>query len=354
MLHPRQVLQGAQSGAALLPVCDHYSGTPLRMRKSLELQAQLSEEFGRCVFDATLDCEDGAPVGAEAEQAHRIAELALEQARLTSEGRRVNRVGVRVHPVGHPAFESDVQTIMGRAGTVLDYLMLPKVESLADVERALTAIDHAGRSARALVGLPALPMHVLIESPGALAQVVAIAAHPRVESLSFGLMDFVSAHGGAIPASAMAYDASSQGGLDQFSHPLVRRAKLEIAAACHAHAKVPSHCVVTEFRDTAALERAAQQAAQALGFTRMWSIHPDQIRPILRAFAPPAQAIEQAQRIIEAALAQDWAPIAVDGVLHDRASYRYFWNLLESAQRSGVRLAPAMQSLLSAPAGAAH
>ncbi len=354
MLHPRQVLQGAQSGAALLPVCDHYSGTPLRMRKSLDLQAQLSEEFGRCVFDATLDCEDGAPVGAEAEQAHRIAELALEQARLTSEGRRVNRVGARVHPVDHPAFESDVQTIVGRAGTVLDYLMLPKVESLADVERALTAIDRAGRSARALAGLPALPLHVLIESPGALAQVVAIAAHPRVESLSFGLMDFVSAHGGAIPASAMAYDASGQGGLDQFSHPLVRRAKLEIAAACHAHAKVPSHCVVTEFRDAAALERAAQQAAQALGFTRMWSIHPDQIRPILRAFAPPAQAIEQAQRIIEAALAQDWAPIAVDGVLHDRASYRYFWNLLESAHRSGVRLAPAMQSLLSQPVGAAH
>ncbi len=354
MLHPRQVLQGAQSGAALLPVCDHYSGTPLRMRKSLDLQAQLSEEFGRCVFDATLDCEDGAPVGAEAEQAHRIAELALEQARLTSEGRRVNRVGARVHPVDHPAFESDVQTIVGRAGTVLDYLMLPKVESLADVERALTAIDRAGRSARALAGLPALPLHVLIESPGALAQLVAIAAHPRVESLSFGLMDFVSAHGGAIPASAMAYDASGQGGLDQFSHPLVRRAKLEIAAACHAHAKVPSHCVVTEFRDAAALERAAQQAAQALGFTRMWSIHPDQIRPILRAFAPPAQAIEQAQRIIEAALAQDWAPIAVDGVLHDRASYRYFWNLLESAHRSGVRLAPAMQSLLSQPVGAAH
>ena len=354
MLHPRQVLQGAQSGAALLPVCDHYSGTPLRMRKSLDLQAQLSEEFGRCVFDATLDCEDGAPVGAEAEQAHRIAELALEQARLTSEGRRVNRVGARVHPVDHPAFESDVQTIVGRAGTVLDYLMLPKVESLADVERALTAIDRAGRSARALAGLPALPLHVLIESPGALAQVVAIAAHPRVESLSFGLMDFVSAHGGAIPASAMAYDASGQGGLDQFSHPLVRRAKLEIAAACHAHAKVPSHCVVTEFRDAAALERAAQQAAQALGFTRMWSIHPDQIRPILRAFAPPAQAIEQAQRIIEAALAQDWAPIAVDGVLHDRASYRYFWNLLESAHRSGVRLAPAIQSLLSQPVGSAH
>jgi citrate lyase subunit beta/citryl-CoA lyase len=302
----------------------------------------------------TLDCEDGAPVGGELEQAHRIAALAVEQASITVGGRRLNRVGVRVHPLDHLAFAGDVQTIVGGDATALDYLMLPKVESVADVDAALAAIDQAVGRTRSDAGLPTLPLHVLIESPGALAQVVAIAAHPRVESLSFGLMDFVSAHGGAIPASAMAYDASGQGGLDQFSHPLVRRAKLEIAAACHAHAKVPSHCVVTEFGDAAALERAAQQAAQALGFTRMWSIHPDQIRPILRAFAPPAQAIEQAQRIIEAALAQDWAPIAVDGVLHDRASYRYFWNLLESAHRSGVRLAPAMQSLLSQPVGAAH
>ena len=45
----------------------------------------------------------------------------------------------------------------------------------------------------------------------------------------------------------------------QFEHPLVVRAKLEIAAACHAHGKVPSHCVVTEFKNPAALEACAQK-----------------------------------------------------------------------------------------------
>jgi citrate lyase subunit beta/citryl-CoA lyase len=88
-----------------------------------------------------------------------------------------------------------------------------------------------------------------------------------VQSLSFGLMDFVSAHGGAIPASAMA----SAG---QFTHPLVVRAKLEIASACHAHGKVPSHCVVTEFSDMVAMQAAASRAAREFGYTRMWSIHP--------------------------------------------------------------------------------
>ena len=46
-----------------LPVCDHYSGVEARMRKSLQLQAEMTQEFGACVFDVTLDCEDGAPVG---------------------------------------------------------------------------------------------------------------------------------------------------------------------------------------------------------------------------------------------------------------------------------------------------
>jgi hypothetical protein len=36
--------------------------------------------------------------------------------------------------------------------------------------------------------------------------------------------------------------------------------------------------------------------------------------------------------------------------LHDRASYRYFWQVMESAHRSGVQLAPALQTLLNRPA----
>jgi len=144
-------------------------------------------------------------------------------------------------------------------------------------------------------------------------------------------MDFVSAHGGAIPASAM-------GVRGQFEHPLVVRAKLEIAAACHAFGKVPSHCVVTEFKDTAALQAAATQASQSLGYTRMWSIHPAQIRPILAAFAPAMAQVQEAAEILVAAAAKHWAPISHQGVLHDRASYRYYWQLLERAHRTAMPL----------------
>ena len=44
---------------------------------------------------------------------------------------------------------------------------------------------------------------------------------------------------------------------------------------------------------------------------------------------------EDASRILLAAQAADWGPIADQGLLHDRASYRYFWDLLKRAQSSG-------------------
>ena len=322
MKHPREILLGAQAAGGQLPVCDHYSGVEARMLKSLQLQSELAEEFGACVFDVTLDCEDGAPVGGEADHAALVTRIALE-AGVDA------RVAVRVHPVDHPAFESDMAVIAGQAGHRLTHVMVPKVESLDDVRRAETALVAASADH--------LPLHVLIESPAAVHRAFEIAAHPQVQSLSFGLMDFVSAHGGAIPAQAM----SSAG---QFTHPLVVRAKLEIAAACHAHGKVPSHCVVTELTDSEALRAAATRAAQELGYTRMWSIHPGQIRPILDAFAPQERDIERASAIIEAAALADWAPIRHDNQLHDRASYRYYWQVIERAHQTGRPLPDTIQS----------
>lgn len=323
MTHPREVLQG--TGVAIpLPVCDHYCGVEARMVKSLALQTELAQEFGNCVFDVTLDCEDGAPVGGEKDHAVMVCALANQA--------QSSRLAARVHPVDHPIFEQDVEIIVGGAAQALCHVMIPKVDSLADVERALACIDRAAQSSGRV---DPLPIQVLIESPLAVHRVSAIVAHPRVQSASFGLMDFVSAHGGAIPASAMKMSAQSLAeDLDQFSHPLVVRAKLEIAAACHAFGKVASHCVVTEFKNTVLLEAAVRRASRALGFGRMWSIHPDQIRPILAAFAPDSAEILRASRIICSAHAADWAPISVDGILHDRASYRYFWQTLVRAHQT--------------------
>jgi citrate lyase subunit beta / citryl-CoA lyase len=336
MLHPRDILLGAQAGAISLPVCDHYCGVEARIAKSLQLQAEMMQEFGTCVFDVTLDCEDGAPVGGEIDHANMVISSVLSAcvapkivANLgykLDDKKPKRRVAVRVHAVDHASFESDIDIVVGKAGAYLSHVMVPKVDTLADVERAVVLIDAAHTAADA--SSKPLPIHVLLESPKAIHNAFVIAGHPRVQSLSFGLMDFVSSHGGAIPASAM-------GLAGQFTHPLVVRAKLAISSACHAHGKVPSHCVVTEFSDADAIKNAATQAANTMGFTRMWSIHPSQIRPILAAFSPNEQDTDEATHIIAAGVGADWAPISYKGALHDRASYRYFWQVLERAHQTG-------------------
>ena len=318
-LHPRLALfEPDEPVAGSLPVCDHYAGVEARMRKSLALQAEMGP-----VFDVTLDNEDGAPVGGEVEHAQLIAEL------LGSAANVHGRVGVRLLPLRHPAFGDVLATVL-RATKRPAYLMLPKPEGLADVQAAAQAVDAAGGAN--------VPLHALVETHGALREVFAIAAHPRIESLSFGLMDFVSAHRGAIPLRAMSADG-------QFDHPLVVRAKLEIAAACHAHGKTPSHSVVTEFRDTEALQDAARMASRMMGYTRMWSIHPAQVPVIVAALAPDEAEVAQAIEVLQAAQAVHWAPTShrFEGTdtLHDRASYRYFWQLLERAHRSAPGKLPA-------------
>lgn len=209
------------------------------MCKSIALQQELGG-----IFDITLDCEDGAAAGNE------IAHAKLVAALVASSDNLYQRLGARVHDVHHAAFEQDLELILPTCADALAYLVLPKINNTAELQAALQRINHFGKKSNGQL----IPVHVLIETHGALAEVQQIAALPQVECLSFGLMDFVSSHFGAIPASAM----RSPG---QFNHPLVLRAKLEIAAACHRYGKVASHNVSTEIIDVNVVANDARRAA---------------------------------------------------------------------------------------------
>lgn len=313
VLTPAEVLYDGAPPPAILPCCDHYAGSEKLMRKSLALQTEMGP-----VFDVTLDCEDGAAVGREAEHAELIAEL------LGSDDNRFGRVGVRIHDFSHPHWRDDVRIVL-RAARAPAYMTLPKVANAADAAEMSAFIEGTRRELG--IAKP-IPVDVLVETHGALAQAGALAALPMVGTLSFGLMDFVSAHHGAIPDSAM----RSPG---QFEHPLVRRAKLEIAAACHAHGKTPSHNVTTEVRDMSVVASDAKRARDEFAYTRMWSIHPAQIQPIVDAFAPRADEVALATEILLAAQAANWGPMRHGDTLHDRASYRYYWSVLRRAQATG-------------------
>ena len=82
------------------------------------------------------------------------------------------------------------------------------------------------------------------------------------------------------------------------------RAKLEISAACHAHGKTPSHNVTTDIRNASAVIDDATRARNQFGYTRMWSIHPDQIRHIVKSMSPADVEIDEAAQILTKAPAR--------------------------------------------------
>lgn len=314
-LHPSEVLHAGGRPFPALAACEHYAGSEKLIAKALQLQNELGP-----VFDITADCEDGAPAGGEIEHATMVARL------LNSQENKHHRMGVRIHDAHHEFWRADIEILLREAAPRIPYVVLPKPTCLADVQAQLAWMaDTLARHKHAAT----IPVHVLIETPGALRDAWQIAALPEVESLDFGLMDFVSAHHGAIPATAM----RSPG---QFTHPLIVRAKCEIAAAALGNGIVPAHNVTTEMRDTTVVAADARRARLEFGFLRMWSIHPNQIQPIVEAMRPDFAEVAEAAAILVAAQNADWGPIQREGRLHDRASYRYYWELLQRARSTGM------------------
>lgn len=315
MQHPNAVLFAGEKHFPALPAVDHYAGSQKLMQKAMQLQAELGP-----VFDVTCDCEDGAKAGAEREHAEMAASMVM------SADNKFDRVGARIHDITTDFWRQDLETLVYHAGKRLAFLTIPKVRSLEDAQLQLETLRDIERQCRLDRHIP---VHLLIETHGALRQVWDIAALPGLESLDFGLMDFVSAHHGAIPGAAM----RSPG---QFDHPLVARAKLEISAAALANGLIPSHNVTTELKDIDHIRNDAKRARNEFGYLRMWSIHPNQIIPIVEAMRPDFSEVSLACEIVVAAQEADWGPIQHAGKLHDRASYRYYWELLERAHNTGM------------------
>jgi citrate lyase subunit beta / citryl-CoA lyase len=315
--HPDQVLFQGEKPFPVIPSCEHFAGSEKLILKALELQTKLGP-----IFDVTCDCEDGAPAGQEKSHAEMIVSI------LTSTHNAHKMAGARIHDYTHPHWKQDIDILVGGAGEQLAYITIPKSTSAA---QAAEMIAYAQGVAKVRNVKREIPIHILVETHGALREAFQLAALPWVQVLDFGLMDFVSGHHGALPASSM----RSPG---QFEHPLLVRAKTEVVAAALAHGVVPSHNVSLDLKNAYNVFRDAWRARNEFGFLRMWSIYPAQIPAIVDAMKPDLTEVVDAANILLAAQRADWGPIQYQGELHDRATYRYFWELLKKAKVTGVKV----------------
>ncbi|MFA6120595.1 MAG: aldolase/citrate lyase family protein [Sideroxydans sp.] len=316
-IHPNQALFGGEKPFPIIPSCEHFAGSEKLILKALSLQDSLGP-----IFDITCDCEDGAAAGQEREHAEMIVRV------LNSEANKHRMAGARIHDYTHAAWRLDVDILVGGAGKLLAYITIPKCTKAAQAAEMIAYIQKVAASH----GITRqIPIHILVETHGALHEVYEIAALPWLQVIDFGLMDFVSGHHGAIPASAM----RSPG---QFEHRLLARAKAQVVAAALAHGVVPAHNVTLDLKNTETTFSDASRARNEFGFLRMWSIYPTQIPAIVDAMKPNYDEVTVASNILLAAQVAEWGPIQYDGELHDRATYRYFWEVLQKAKITNVAI----------------
>jgi citrate lyase subunit beta / citryl-CoA lyase len=317
LVHPSEALFKGEKQFPVIPSCEHFAGSEKLIVKALELQDRLGP-----IFDITCDCEDGAQAGKEKEHAEMVVRV------LGSPANKRRMAGVRIHDYTHPAWKQDVDVVVSGAGAVLSYITIPKATSAAQVAEMIIHVEQvaAKHGVRRQI-----PIHALVETHGALKDAAEIARLPGMQVLDFGLMDFVSGHHGAIPAAAM----RSPG---QFEHKLLARAKTEVVAAALAHGVIPAHNVTLDLKNSYQTYQDAWRARHEFGFLRMWSIYPAQIQPIVDAMKPDYSEVRDAAAILLAAQAAEWGPIQYAGELHDRATFRYFWEILQKAKVTGVEL----------------
>lgn len=202
-----------------------------------------------------LDLEDSVP---EADKDRARDGLA---AAVASVGQGGARVFVRINAGPRQAADADAARRAGAKG-----LVVPKVE------RAATLDDLA------------LDAVALIESPAALLDARAIAAHPRVVALALGSEDFVALTGGhPVP--------------DVLRHP-----KLMLHYAAKAEGKL-SLGLLQSIADYTDLDRLAAAAAEARmhGFDGATCVHPSAVPVLNAAFSPSADEQAWAERVLAAA-----------------------------------------------------
>jgi citrate lyase subunit beta/citryl-CoA lyase len=202
---------------------------------------------------------------------------------------------VRVNGPSTGYFEEDIRAAVACAPFGV---CVPKCESAADVEQTSLALRGAGHGEE----IRLLPF---VESALGIVNAATIAAaSDRVVGLALGSEDL---------AADMGLRRTKEGGeLVYF--------RSTVAAAARAVGAVPIDGVFIDFSDPEGLERDAS-AGRALGFGGKQIIHPSQIEPVARAYAPTSDELDRARRIVAAfdeAEREGRGVVVVDGRMIDR------------------------------------
>jgi citrate lyase subunit beta/citryl-CoA lyase len=181
-------------------------------------------------------------------------------------------------------------------------LVLPKVESAHHLRLLAEAIDEIEVERGMPIGTTKLL--AMVETAEAFFEMPEIArAHPRVVALTLGAEDF----------------ALSIGMLPEAEGLFFPKQQMIIAARAAGILPMGFLGTVADFRDLVAF-RATIQRSRRLGFLGAACIHPSQVAILNEEYAPQADDVAHAERVVgayEKATAQGVGAITVDGKMID-------------------------------------
>jgi citrate lyase subunit beta/citryl-CoA lyase len=184
----------------------------------------------------------------------------------------------------------DVIEVVGSAGERLEEIMLPKVQTAADV----VALDLLLTQVERKAGLPDghIGIEAQIETARGLINVEEIcAASPRLETIILGPVDM----------SASLEMPSLGGGLliDDYPGDYFHYVFVKILAAGRANALQVIDGPYVKVRDSDGFREFSRRARE-LGYDGKWALHPDQITILNEMFAPTQEQFDKACAILDA------------------------------------------------------
>ncbi|KPM54392.1 citrate (pro-3S)-lyase [Frankia sp. R43] len=197
---------------------------------------------------------------------------------------------VRVNDLTTKWTYRDVVTVVEGAGANLDCVMLPKVQTAAQVQwldLLLTQIEEVMGFEVGRIGIEAQ-----IENALGLSNVKEIAfASPRIETIIFGPADFMaSINMPSLVVGALTPDYPG----DPFHYVLFK-----ILEAARARGVQAIDGPFLQIRDVDAFRGVAKKSA-ALGYDGKWVLHPGQIEAANEIYAPRQEDYDHAELILDA------------------------------------------------------
>jgi citrate lyase subunit beta / citryl-CoA lyase len=184
----------------------------------------------------------------------------------------------------------DVIEVVGEAGIRLEEVMLPKVQSAAEV----VALDLLLSQVEIKAGLPSghVGIEAQIETTRGLINVEEIcAASPRLETIIFGPADFAASM--EMPVLTGGVQIPEYPG-DHFHYVFSK-----ILMAGRANGLQVIDGPFLKIRELDAL-RDYSMRCRILGFDGKWALHPDQVTVINEVFTPTQEQFDRAFDILEA------------------------------------------------------